>query len=496
MTKAASPSAVVVGGGFAGLSVSAYLARDGYSVDLLEKNEAVGGRCSVLERDGYMFDMGPSWYWMPDVFERFFNHFGHSASDFYDLKRLDPGYRIFFGPDDVVDVPASHDALVDLFESMEAGAGEALLDFLREAGVKYEKGINELVHYPSLSVTEFMRFDLLKSLFELDLFESVEKTVGKRFENEKLRRILEFPVYFLGALPSNIPALYTLMNYADLELGTWYPMGGMYEIVKGMEQVAREQGVRIHTGTSISRGEAANGSVRALHNGTTSYAADVFVSGADYAHTETWFDPSVRNYSDCYWQKRVMAPSSLLFYLGVDRELPELQHHNLFFDESFEEFGRTIYTDPSWPDRPLLYVSAASKTDPSVAPAGTENLVVLIPLAPGLEDDDAQRERLYEYAMDKLERYTGVRVRDHVVVREDFAMRDFSSRYNALRGNAYGLANTLTQTALLKPRLKNRRLKNLYYTGQLTVPGPGVPPSIISGEVVAGQIRSDRNTTS
>lgn len=496
MTKAASPSAVVVGGGFAGLSASAYLARDGYSVDLLEKNEAVGGRCSVLERDGYRFDMGPSWYWMPDVFERFFNHFGHSASDFYDLKRLDPGYRIFFGPDDVVDVPASRDALIDLFESMEAGAGEALLDFLREAGVKYEKGINELVHYPSLSVTEFMRFDLLKSLFELDLFESVERTVGKRFENEKLRRILEFPVYFLGALPSNIPALYTLMNYADLELGTWYPMGGMYEIVKGMEQVACEQGVRIHTDTSISRGESANGSVRALHNGTTSYAADVFVSGADYAHTETWFDPSLRNYSDRYWQKRVMAPSSLLFYLGVDRELPELQHHNLFFDESFEEFGRTIYTDPSWPDRPLLYVSAASKTDPSVAPAGTENLVVLIPLAPGLEDDDAQRERLYEYAMDKLERYTGVRVRDHVAVRQDFAMRDFSSRYNALRGNAYGLANTLTQTAILKPRLKNRQLKNLYYTGQLTVPGPGVPPSIISGEVVAGQIRSDRNATS
>ena len=490
------PNVVVIGSGFAGISAAAYLARSGAKVTVLEKNEGPGGRASVLKEDGFQFDMGPSWYWMPDVFEKWFADFGSTPAEHYDLQRVDPSYRVWFAKDDFIDVPAKLSELYDLFESLEPGSGPNLKKFLDAAGYKYEVGIGELVHLPSRTVTEFIDFRLLKGLMKMKLFQSYEKHVDALFKNERIKRILEFPVYFLGGTPANTPSLYSLMSYADLALGTWYPMGGVHEVIKGMVRVAESMGVEFRYNEAVTSIEVTGKDARILHtvNGGENgrIEADIVVGGADYHHIEQHLlKPEHRQYSESYWDSRVMAPSSLIFYLGVDRRTPELLHHNLFFDADFDEFAEEIYDNPTWPRRPLFYVNVPSATDPICAPEGQEAVFILVPVAPGLENNKEEHDRLYDEVLQRLEEQTGTSIRDHVIYRKDFAHKEFIDRYNAFKGNAYGLANTLMQTAILKPGLKSPKVKNLYYTGQLTVPGPGVPPSLISGSVVAGEIVKD-----
>lgn len=485
---------IVIGAGFAGLSAATSLADKGYEVTLLEKNEMPGGRARVFQAEGFTFDMGPSWYWMPDVFETYFARFGKKPSDYYQLVRLDPSYSVIFGPDDSIDVPASLDGLKTLFDSIEPGSGERLEDFLRQAAYKYDVGINNFVWKPSRSVTEFLSLKLLYDVTRLDVFQSFASHARKFFKHHKLLQLIEFPILFLGATPQNTPAMYSLMNYAEMKMGTWYPMGGMHEIVKAMVNLAEEKGVRILLNQTVRQIDVPAGQTSAKRVVTDKdvFETDVVVAGADYNHVETKLVTSdLRNYDDVYWQKRVMAPSSLLFYLGVNKRIARLQHHNLFFDEDFTLHAEEIYTTPKWPTRPLFYVSAPSKTDTSVAPEGCENLFLLIPVAPDLTDEEATREYYYNLIMGRLEEYVGETIRDSVVYKRSYAHRDFKSDYNAFRGNAYGLANTLMQTAILKPALKNKKVTNLFYTGQLTVPGPGVPPSLISGLVVADEVAKE-----
>lgn len=481
---------VVIGAGFSGLAASCYLAKAGFEVTLVEKNETPGGRARVFMQDGFVFDMGPSWYWMPDIFESFFAYFGKSAGDYYRLTRLDPSYQIFFGENDLLEVPADMQALESMFEDLEPGSTPHLRAFLREAEYKYKTGMGVFVRKPSHSIWEFVDRRVLASFFRLDMFSSVAQHVRKRFKNPKLQQMLEFPVLFLGATPQRTPALYSLMNYADLQLGTWYPMGGMYRIIEAMTQLAESLGVRILTGQEVVAVETRGNAAKSVHTKQgLSIETDAVVGAADYHHVDSALLPTEqRNYNEKYWETRTMAPSCLIWYLGVDKKLSGLKHHNLFFDEDFARHAKEIYDSPQWPSRPLFYVCAPSVTDPEVAPAGSENLFVLMPVAPGLEDSEAIRERYFELIMERLERLSGQVIRPHLVFKRSYAHSDFINDYHAFKGNAYGLANTLMQTAFLKPALKNRRIKNLWYTGQLTVPGPGVPPALISGEVVAREI--------
>ncbi|MCB0517752.1 MAG: phytoene desaturase [Lewinellaceae bacterium] len=481
-----SKKVIVIGSGFSGLSVASCLAQQGYQVTVLEKNDRPGGRARKFEAQGFTFDMGPSWYWMPDVFEDYFSRFGKKATDYYDLQRLDPSYRVFFGKDDTMDVPAGLEELGRMFERYEPGSSKNLTKFLAEAQYKYEVGMKEFVRKPSLSFWEFADVRIVASLFRLQMFQSLSSHVRKLFRNEKLIQLLEFPVLFLGATPEKTPALYSMMNYADMALGTWYPMGGMTRIIEGMVALAEELGVRIELDQEVKQIYVPNGHATKVVTQRGEFAADVVVGSADYHHVEQQLlNKENRQYSEKYWDKRVMAPSSLLFYLGIDKKLDNLQHHNLFFDKDFRQHAIEIYEKPDWPSEPLFYVCAPSVTDASVAPAGCENLFVLIPLAPGLQDAEPMREKYYEVVMERLEALTGQEVRSHVVYKRSFAHRDFESDYHAFKGNAYGLANTLLQTAFLKPKIKSNKVKNLFYTGQLTAPGPGVPPSLISGQVVA-----------
>jgi len=486
---------IVIGSGFAGLAAATCLADRGYEVTILEKNDMPGGRARQFKTQGFTFDMGPSWYWMPEVFEEYFGLFGKQTSDYYDLKRLDPSYSIYFGKDDIMKVPAKVEDLYALFESYEPGSSKHLKKFLAEAKYKYEVGMNEFVFKPGHSIFEFADLRVLRSLFRLQLFQPMSSHVRKLFKNKKLIQLLEFPVLFLGATPQNTPALYSLMNYADLSLGTWYPMGGMFKIIEGMVALAKEKGVKILTNQEVKQIVAPNGHATSVVTIDNEYEADVVVGAADYHHVDQdLIEQPKRNYTEAYWDKRTMAPSSLLFYLGVDKKVAGLKHHNLFFDEDFEQHANEIYENPQWPSKPLFYVCCPSKTDASVAPEGMENLFLLIPLAPDLKDDEATREKYFQLIMERLERLTGQDIASHIIYKKSYAHTDFKNDYHAYKGNAYGLANTLFQTAFLKPKLKNKKIKNLYYTGQLTTPGPGVPPSLISGQVVATEIDKQHHT--
>ena len=480
---------IVIGSGFAGLSAASSLAQKGYQVTVLEKNAVPGGRARKFEAEGFMFDMGPSWYWMPDVFEQYFARFGKKPSDYYELVRLDPSYSIFFGNEDIMEVPAKMEELYAMFDRYEPGSAKNLKKFLDEAQYKYKVGMADFVHKPGHSILEFADLRVLSSLFRLQMFTSMARHVRKLFKNEQLIQLLEFPVLFLGATPENTPALYSLMNYADMALGTWYPMGGMHKIIEGMVSLAEELDVEIRLNQEVKQVHVPNGRATKVITQDSEYEADVVVGGADYHHVEQHLlAPEHRTYNQQYWDKRTMAPSSLLFYLGVDKKLEGLHHHNLFFDADFGRHAVEIYDQPQWPSDPLFYVCAPSVTDPSVAPEGKENIFILIPLAPGLEDSEAQREKYYDIVMGRLETLTGQNIREHVVFKRSFAHADFERDYHAYKGNAYGLANTLMQTAFLKPKLRSKKVNNLYYTGQLTTPGPGVPPSLISGQVVAEEI--------
>jgi len=486
-------SVIVIGSGFAGLSSATFLAKAGYDVTVLEKNDSLGGRARVWETEGFKFDMGPSWYWMPDVFERYFESFGYDVSDLYELVRLDPSYRVVFGPNDHEDQSANMAELEAMFDRLDPGSSKRLRKFLAEAAYKYEVGIKDLVHKPSRSLLEFADFRILKGLFQLDLLKDMRKHVAEVSTHPKLKAIMEFPVLFLGALPQNTPALYSLMNYADMSMGTWYPQGGMHKIIEAMVKVAKEKGVKFRTKAEVTGFKYSGKKIVGVLTKTGGFSADIVVAGADYHHIDQEVsDENRREYSQQYWDKRKMAPSSLLYYLGIKGEVPNVLHHNLFFDHELDQHAAELYTHPQWPTKPLFYASAPTKTDKCIAPEGCENMFLLMPTAPGLAGDSEEvREKYFNIMMDRLEQFTGSSIRDRVVVKRSFAYSDFKSEYNSFKGNAYGLANTLDQTAILKPRLKSKKISNLYFSGQLTTPGPGVPPTLISGEVVSKEIAKD-----
>lgn len=479
---------IVIGAGFSGLAAATLLAKEGCEVTILEKNDQPGGRARIWQHEGFTFDMGPSWYWMPDVFENYFALFNKKTADYYNLTRLDPGYRVYYGKNDHLDVAADMGKLKALFESIEPGSSKALDEFLTQAEYKYRVGMGEYVYKPSHSITEYMDFSLLKKSLGIQLLTSMSKHVRKYFKNPKLIKLLEFPVLFLGATPQNTPAMYSMMNYADLVLGTWYPQGGMHQIVKAMVNLAESYHVDIKLNTEVTGIDVQNGKATQVNTTTGSFTADMIISGADYEHTDQQLIPREnRNYTPQYWDSRTMSPSSLLYYVGVNKRVEGIEHHNLFFDEDFELHAREIYTEPKWPTKPLFYVSCASKTDNTVASEGHENLFFLMPLAPGLHDDETLREKYFDLMLSRFEAITGQSIRPNIVVKRSYAMNDFKADYHSFKGNAYGLANTLGQTAFLKPAMRAKKISNMLYTGQLTVPGPGVPPALISGQVVAAE---------
>ncbi|SRX75132.1 phytoene desaturase family protein [Aequorivita antarctica] len=480
----------IIGSGFSSLAASCYLAQAGNNVTVYEKNQTIGGRARQFKKDGFTFDMGPTWYWMPDVFERFFADFGKVPSDFYELEKLNPAYRVFFGTDDYITIEHTLEKIYAAFEKEESGSSIKLQKFIDQALDNYNIAIKDLVYRPGVSPLELVTVKAMLKISQF--FSTISKEVRSEFKNPKLISILEFPVLFLGAKPSKTPAFYSFMNYADFGLGTFHPKKGMYSVVNGIKSLAEELGVIIKTDQNVEKITVENGKATGLIINGVKVEADMVLSGADYHHTETLLDEKHRQYSEKYWQKKTFAPSALLFYVGFNKKIENVDHHTLFFDVDFEKHSQEIYDAPKWPDDPLFYASFPSKTDTNISPEGKEAGIFLIPLAPGLDDIPEIREEYFEKIMDRFEKITNQEVKKYVIFKESFCVNDFVSDYNSYKGNAYGLANTLMQTAFLRPKLKSSKVKNLFFTGQLTVPGPGVPPALISGKLVAGLIEKEQ----
>ena len=481
----------IIGSGFSSLASASYLAQQGHTVTIFEKNKTIGGRARRLEKEGFTFDIGPTWYWMPDVFERFFSDFNKKPSDYYNLIKLSPAYKVVFSENESITIGDTLEKIYQAFEEEEQGSSVKLKKFIAVALDNYNIAIKDLVYRPGVSPLELVTPVTIKKLGAF--FSTISKDVRKEFSNKKLIQILEFPVLFLGAKPSNTPAFYSFMNYADFGLGTWHPKGGMYEVILGMKTLAESLGVTIKTEMSVEKILVENKTVKGLISNGKTFKSDIILSGADYHHTETLLDAGLRQYSESYWNKKTFAPSSLIFYVGFDKPLENVEHHTLFFDVDFEAHAKTIYDTPSWPENPLFYASFPSKTDSNAAPEGKEAGIFLIPLAPGIEDSEEIREKYFNIIINRFEKLTNQKVQNNVIFKESFCLDDFIADYNSYKGNAYGLANTLFQTAFLRPKLKSKTVKNLYFTGQLTVPGPGVPPSLISGKLVAGLIEKHIN---
>ncbi|GEM52711.1 phytoene dehydrogenase [Empedobacter brevis NBRC 14943 = ATCC 43319] len=484
----------IIGSGFSGISAAAYTAKSGNEVHVFEKHSQPGGRARQIETDeGYVFDMGPSWYWMPDVIQDFFVDFGYKTSDFFELVSLNPQFEMIFS-DEKLCVPENFEELKITFEKIEKGAGLQLEKFMKSAKFKYEVGMKDFVHKPCINWVEFISPKIAKNALRLDLLSNFREYVARYFKSEKLRTLMEFPVIFLGASPKNIPALYSLMNYGGYVLGTYYPKGGFYQLVLAMKKVAEEQGAIFHFNCNVEKINVKDKKVSSLVINGEIHEFDEVIASSDYHHTETLLNEEYRNYTSEYWEKKTFAPSSLIFYLGFNQIIPNLKHHTLFFENELDQHIDCIYEEKKWPEKPLFYVCCPSKTDNSVAPEGKENLFLLMPIAIGIKDNEFVRQKYLMEMLARIEKHTGITdLQSKIDFKKSYCVRDFTSDYNAYGGNAYGLANTLNQTAVLKPKMRNKKLKNLFYTGQLTVPGPGVPPSIISGKIVGNEINKIKN---
>jgi len=496
-----SKKAIVIGSGFGGMSAATYLAKAGFEVTILEKNSWVGGRAQSWSKDGFRFDMGPSWYLLPDQFDRYFADFGHKTSDFYQLTKLSPSYKIFHLDNQVVEVPNNPQEAEKFFESIEVGAGDKFKKYIDNAKFKYYFAINKFVYRQFDSILDFANIDIIKSIFQLNIFSSLENIIYKNFKSPLLRKILGYPAVFLGGFPNRIPAVYSLLNWVDFGLGAWYPQGGFQAVSKGFEKLAVEQGVKFELDDEVVKLNIESGKVVSVitKNGLE-YIADVVVTNADYQWVdENLLGPEYQNYDSKKWDSRYLAASCLNYYIGLDVKIKNLLPHTFIFDGDWDAHGDSIYgkgggiftksdNTRSWPKKPLIYIHTPSKVDKEVAPENGEALFVLVPIASGLEDTPEKRKEIFEFVLEKLEKYTGQNIRDHIKVYRDYCIKDFQNDYHAYKGNAFGLGQTLFQTASFRPKNYSKKLSNLFFSGQYTLPGTGTAMSMISGKVTADRI--------
>lgn len=486
------PTAVIIGAGFGGLATACILGKAGWKVTVLEKNEQIGGRAGVLKAKGFTFDMGPSWYLMPDVFEHFFALVGENINDHLNLKRLSPSYRVFFK--DVHDRP--YDIYGDLkkdqdtFEALEPGSSQKLADYLKRSEYIYKTSMDKFLYQNYDGLRDIMKPSLIGEAHKLSLFSNMDRYVRSYFSSPETQKIMEYPLVFLGASPYNAPALYSLMSHVDFNQGVFYPDGGFGSVVRAIKTIGNKYGVTYKTNATVKKIIVEGGRATGVVTDQELFKADVVISNADIHHTETkLLDSTQRDHSDHYWQRRTLAPSALLMYLGVKGSLPQLLHHNLIFSKDWQTNFNQIFKTKQWPSDPSLYICNPSKTDSSVAPKDHENVFILVPLPAQLSYTDQELERYANKILDTIE--TEIKVpdlRQRIVYQKLFAAKDFATRYNSLEGTGLGLAHTLKQTALFRPKNTSRKVAGLYYVGANTHPGIGVPVTLISAELASQKI--------
>lgn len=483
---------VIIGAGLSGLASAALLAKKGFNVIVLEKNDQPGGRAVKLEDKGFTYDIGPSWYMMPEVFDQYFGLFGKKTEDFYKLIKLDPSYRIFFSPEEYVDLLPDLEKNRETFEKYQKGGYEKFLQLLKRAEKLYKLALSKLVYRDYPSLLSILNGDVIKHGLKMGLLSSVHIRIAEYITSPKLQRILEFTTVFLGASPYEAPSMYNLITHADFNLGIWYPDGGIWKVSDALVKLAKEHGAEIHLNEEVNEIIVNNGKATQVKTSKGQYEADIVLSSADYHHVETQLLPeSARSYSQKYWESRKMSPSAFNIFMGVNKRISKIQHHNLYLSDLWEQHFKEVRENPKWPEDPSYYVCATTKTDPSVAPEGCENLFFLVPVAPGLEDNEEIRQSMYEKVITHFESLIGESVRDSIISKNLFSVNDFRNNYNSYKGGAFGLAHTLLQTAMFRPRTKSKKVKNLYFTGQYTHPGVGMPIALIAAEIISNRIENE-----
>ncbi len=492
MTTVRRDKITIIGAGLSGLSSAALLARKGYNVTVIDNHRLPGGVARKMETKGFTFDMGPTWYLMPEVFEDYFNLFKENIHDYIQLFDLDPSYKIFFSPEETHTVTRNIEDNRHLFENLERGGGEKLDRYLEQSAYKYRVALDEFLYREYRSLSDFFNRRMLLEGTRLHVFQKLDNYVKRFFKNPLARKILEYNIVFLGCSPYKSPALYSLMSHVDMTQGVRYPRGGIYSLVDALYRLAREQGATFKFGETVKRIDIQNNRARGVFTDKGFYPCDGVLSTADYHHTETeLLEEQYRNYRTSWWNKKDLAPSALLMYLGVKKKLPHLEHHNLFLSENWDNHFRDIFDTPRWPHSPSYYVGCPSKTDATVAPKGNENLFILVPVAPGIDDPDEVRIPFAEKILLHLEGLIGTSFTDDLAVREIISQRDFTASNNLYRGTALGMAHTLFQTACFRPGHRNRHVSNLYYSSHYTHPGIGMPMVLISSQIVADIIEKE-----
>lgn len=497
MQTTPNQSVIVIGGGIGGLATAAMLAKSGHSVTLIEKNDKLGGRANYFEAEGFRFDMGPSWYLMPDVFEHFFELMGEKVEDHLTLQRLDPSYRIAFrDTGKVVDMSSNlaKDRLT--FDDLEPGSGDALAKYLDGSKYQYDVAIKYFMYKNYDSVLDFLNRKTMVEGRRLHVFEKMHNYVSRYFKTDMVQKIMEYQLVFLGSSPYNTPALYNIMSNIDFNMGVFYPEGGIYAIITALKNIGEKHGVVFKVNSPVTEimtsGNKATG-VK-LENGET-LSADIVISNADIHHTETKLLPAeARSYTDKYWEKRTLAPSAFIMYLGLKTKVPSLVHHNLGFCGDWKQNFKEIFDDPKYSEDPSYYVCAPSRTDATVAPEGQENLFVLVPAAPGVKPTDEEKEAYGRRILDLIaDDFDIPNIHEQIIFKRIYTAQDFETDYNSLGGSALGLAHTIKQTAIFRPNNVSKKLPNLYYVGANTNPGIGMPICLISAELAYKRIIGDKS---
>ncbi|MFM9903819.1 MAG: phytoene desaturase family protein [Pyrinomonadaceae bacterium] len=485
---------VIIGAGIGGLGAAGLFAKKGYDVTVLEKNANLGGRANIFEHEGFKFDMGPSWYLAPDIFEHYFNLVGEKVEDHLDLKKLSPSYRIFFRNNgESLDINSNIDLDTATFEAIEAGAGDKLRAYLKQSEYQYDVATQHFMFKNYDSIFDFFNKRVMTEGQKLSVFSTMHRFVSKFFKSKKLQQVMEYTMVFLGTSPYEAPALYNLMSHMDFNQGVFYPQGGFYTLIDALANIAERNGAVLRVNSPVDRILVENGRATGVRvEGGEIIDADIVISNADMWFTETkLLDERYQTYREKYWKKRTMAPSAFIMYLGVSEKLPSLVHHNLLFSEDWRKNFDDIYKDPRLPDEPSLYVCAPSVTDPYVAPQGKENLFVLVPIASDLPITDEQKEVYADRVLALMESEMNLPdLRKKIEYTRIYTVENFAADYNAYKGSALGLAHTLRQTAIFRPKNKSKKVGNLFYVGAGTNPGIGTQICLISAELAYKRVHA------